>query len=172
MTPRKRKSRIYCRDQGGGRRAWFDGREPLIPAGEHFATTDPDVATCLAGKRLAELEAARRRRAFQGDTAASALAQFARQHLIAKKWAGRVTDSWLDANQHFLERAIAFCGAERELDTIRVSDVRRWAAHLGSTPARQRREGQLPSRAMTAATVRHHLNALSNRASGAGGALA
>jgi hypothetical protein len=51
----------------GGRRAWFDARdyadvggklEPLIAAGERFATRDPDIATKLAAERLAELEAA------------------------------------------------------------------------------------------------------------------
>ena len=56
MTPRKRKSRVYWREQGGARRAWFDGRdyaevggtrEPLVPPGERLATTDPDVATQL-----------------------------------------------------------------------------------------------------------------------------
>jgi len=172
MTPRKRKSRVYWRNQGGTLRAYFDGRdyrdvggrrEPLMAPGEAFATTDPDVATRLAGERLTELEAARRRRAFHGDTAAPALADFARLHLIAKKRAGTVTDAWLDATQQFLARAIAFFGVERELDTIRVSDVRRWVAHLGTTPARPpRTEGEPPGRPMTAATVRHHLNALSN----------
>jgi integrase len=172
MTPRKRKSRVYWREQGGARRAYFDGRdyrdvggrlEPLVTPGERFATTDPDVATRLAGERLAELEAARRRRAFHGDTAAPALSDFARLHLIAKKRAGTVTDSWLEATQQFLERAIEFFGAERELDTIRVSDVRRWAAHLVTTPARPVRKAGGPSGpAMKPATVRHHLNALSN----------
>jgi integrase len=172
MAPRKRKSRVYWRDQGGARRAWFDGRdygevggklEPLVARGERFATTDSDVATRLAGERLAELENARRRHAFHGNTAAPALADFARLHLIAKKRAGAVTDSWLDATQQFLERAVAYFGAERELDTIRVSDVRRWAAHLATTPARKpRKEGDLPARVMTSATIRHHLNALSN----------
>jgi hypothetical protein len=105
MTPRKRRSRIYWRLQGGARRAWFDGRdyrdvggrlEPLVAAGERFATTNPDAATRLAGERLAELEAARRRRAFHGDTAAPALADFARQHLIAKKRGGRSpTRGWM-----------------------------------------------------------------------------
>lgn len=75
MTPRKRKSRVYWRAQGGARRAWFDGRdyadvggkrEPLIAAGERSATTDPDVATQLAAERLAALEAARQLRPIGG----------------------------------------------------------------------------------------------------------
>ena len=74
-----------------------------------------------------------------------------------------VTDSWLDATQQFLERAVAYFGAQRELDTIRVSDVRRWAAQLATTPARKpRKEGDWPGRLMRTATIRHHLNALSN----------
>jgi hypothetical protein len=132
MTPRKRKSRVYWREQGGTRRAWFDGRdyrdvggvrEPLVAPGERFATTDSDVAGKLAAERLAELETARRRRAFHGGRAVeSRLAAFARLHLIAKKKAGKVTDTWLASAQLLLERAVVYFGAERELDTIRVSD--------------------------------------------------
>jgi hypothetical protein len=99
MTPRRRKSRVYWRDQGGGRRAWFDGRdyadvggklEPLVARGERYATTDPDVATRLASDRLAELESARRCRAFHGGRAVETrLGAFARLHLIAKKQSGK-----------------------------------------------------------------------------------
>ena len=165
MTPRKRKSRIYWRHQGGARRAWFDGRdytevggklEPLVPVGERFATTDPDVATQLAAERLHELETARRRRAFHGGRAVEAqLGAFARLHLIAKKKAGKVTDEWLALAELSLNRAVAYFGAERELDTLRVSDVRGWIAWLEAfTTPRKRRLG--------AGTIRHHLNALSN----------
>jgi integrase len=165
MTPRKRKSRIYWRDQGGARRAWFDGRdysdvggklEPLVPAGERFATIDPDVATQLAAERLQELETARRRRAFHGGRAVETqLGAFAQLHLVAKKKGGKVTDEWLELVELALERAVAFFGAERELDTIRVSDIRGWIAWLGAftTPRKQR---------LGAGTIRHHLNALSN----------
>jgi hypothetical protein len=134
MTPRKRKSRIYWRVQGAARRAWFDGRdysavgggrEPLIAPGERFATTDPDVATQLAAERLAELETARRGRAFHGGRAVETqLGAFARLHLIAKKKSGKFTDQWLESSELFLQRAVAYFGRERELDTIRVSHVR------------------------------------------------
>nr|MBA2302182.1 site-specific integrase [Acidobacteriota bacterium] len=165
MTPRKRKSRIYWRSQGGARRAWFDGRdyaevgggrEPLIASGERFATTDPDVATQLAAARLTELETARRRRAFHGGRAVETqLGAFAQRHLVAKKKGGKVTDEWLELVELALERAVAFFGAERELDTLRVSDVRGWIAWLEAyTTPRARRLG--------AGTIRHHLNALSN----------
>jgi integrase len=165
MTPRKRKSRIYWREQGGARRAWFDGRdyadvggrrEPLVASGERAATTDPDVATQLAAERLQELETARRQRAFHGGRAVETqLGAFARLHLIAKKKAGKVTDEWLALAELSLNRAIAYFGAEREMDTLRVSDVRGWLGWLEAfTTPRKRRLG--------AGTVRHHLNALSN----------
>jgi hypothetical protein len=165
MTPRKRKSRIYWRDQGGDRQAYFDGRdyrevggklEPLMASGERLATTDPDVATRLASERLGELEAARRRRAFHGGRAVETeLAAFARFHLIAKKKAGNVTDSWLELAELYLERAVAYFGGDRELDTIRVTDVRGWISHLETlkTPAKRR---------LGPGTIRHHLNTLSN----------
>ncbi len=165
MTPRKRKSRIYWRSQGGTRRAWFNGRdfsdvggarEPLIAPGERFATSDSDVATRLASERLQELEAARRRRAFHGGRNVEArLGAFAQLHLIAKKKAGKVTDTWLESTELFLERAVRHFGSGRELDTIRVSDIRGWIAFLDAleTPAGRR---------LGPATIRLHLSALSN----------
>ena len=180
MTPGKRKGRIYWRHQGGSRRAWFDGRdyrdvggrrEPLIVPGEHFATTDSDVANLLAAARLDALEAARRRRAFAGGRSAeTTLAAFARTHLIAKKRAGKVTDHWIAATEGFLHRAVGFFGAERELDSVRPSDVRAYVEHLSVLPARKdrrkprRRKGLAPQvvATMTPYTIRAHLFALSN----------
>ena len=117
MTPRKRKSRIYWRRRGGARRAYGDfrdyadvggRREPLIPVGERFATTDPDVATKLAAERLAELEAGRRRRALTGRAEIATLAEQAAAYLVARKRAGSVTVAWLAACEGFLERATKF----------------------------------------------------------------
>jgi hypothetical protein len=65
MTPRKRKSRVYWREQGGERRAWFDGRdyrdvggklEPLVPAGgtvrdDRSRRRDPARGRTAAGAR-------------------------------------------------------------------------------------------------------------------------
>ncbi len=165
MTPRKRKSRIYWRDQGSARRAYFDGRdyadvggklEPLISAGERFATTDLDIATRLASARLGELERARRRRAFhEGRAVETQLGAFASLHLMAKKKSGLVTDEWLLKTELCLTRAISFFGAERELESVRVSDLRGWIAHLGAftTPAKRR---------LTPGTIRQHLSVLSN----------
>jgi hypothetical protein len=74
---------------------------------------------------------ARRRRAFYGGRAVETqLGAFARLHLIAKKKAGTVTDEWLEITELALERAVAYLGAERELDTVRVSDIRGWIAWL------------------------------------------
>jgi integrase len=69
--------------------------------------------------------------------------------------AGKVTDEWLALAELSLDRAIAYFGAERELNTLRVSDVRGWIAWMEAlTTPRKRRLG--------AGTIRHHLNALSN----------
>jgi integrase len=70
----------------------------------------------------------------------------------------------------FLRRAVAFFGGDRELEAIRPSDVREYAAHLGTLRARgprkagkgKKKEPQTPARTMTPYTVRAHLFALSN----------
>jgi integrase len=163
VTPRKRKSRIYWRDRGAARRAWFDGRdyadvggrlEPLIPTGERFATTDPDVATKLAHERLAELEATRRRKALFGHADTATLGDQASRYLVVRKRGGKVTDAWLTASEGFLRRAMAFFGSDRPLEAIRVADVRSWAAHLLTTRGKT-------GKALGPETVRRHLFTLS-----------
>ena len=165
MTPRKRQSRVYWRRQGGARRAYGDfrdysdvggTREPLIPLGERFATSDPDLALRLALRRLEELEAARKRRALTGKADVITLAEFARDYLIAKKQTGNVTVDWLKACQKFLERAVAFLGADRPLDAIRVSDVRAWSSHL------LHNADSVRGKPFSADSVRRHLFTLSN----------
>jgi integrase len=176
MTPRKRKSRIYWR----GGRAWGDfrdyvdaggTREPLIPEGEKLATMDSDMAEALAVARLADLRQARQRRHETGRQRTQALAEAVRDHLIAKKKAGKVTDAWIAATEGFLRRAVEFFGAERELQAIRPRDVRDFAAHLATLAARkdQRKprkraagKGRPAIRTMSAYSVRAHLFALSN----------
>ncbi len=164
MTPRKRQSRLYWRTRSGSRRAYGDFRdyadvggklEPLIAAGETFATTDPDVALRLAMRRLDELEAVRKRRAITGKAQVVTLAAYARDYLVVKRRSGRVTTGWLAACQDFLERAVAFFGSDRPLESIRVSDVRAWSAHLLATPSQR-------GRPFSADTVRRHLFTLSN----------
>jgi integrase len=183
MTPRRRKSRIYW-NHG---RLWGDfrdfadvggKREPLIPKGDAQATTDPDLAAALASGRLTGLRALRRRRQESGAVLAPSLAAFARDHLIAKKKAGKVTYQWLAATEGFFRRAIAFFGADRALDTIRPRDVRAYVEHLGSLdlrpprpnpPQRANRSSangaagpDRPRRTMTPYSIRAHLFALSN----------
>jgi len=176
VSPRKRKSRIYWR----GDRAWGDfrdyadsggTREPLIASGEKLATADSDTAEALAVARLAELRLARRRRHETGRAAVQSLALAVRDHLIAKKKSGKVTDGWVAATEGFLRRAVAFFGANRELEAIRPSDVREYAAHLGTLAARAPRKSgkgkdpqtpEPPARTMTPYSVRAHLFALSN----------
>jgi integrase len=98
----------------------------------------------------------RRRRAFHGGRAVEAqLGAFARLHLIAKKKAGKVTDTWLESTELFLQRAVSYFGAERELDTIRVSDIRGWITFLDALKT-------LAGRRLGPATIRLHLSALSN----------
>src|SRR4051812_15056365 len=133
MTPRRRKSRIYWRARGGGRRAWADFRdyvdvggrqEALVAPGQHVATSDPDVAAHLVARRLAELDAARHRRLISGRGEVTPLAGYASNYLVVKKRAGRVGDGWLAASEGFLRRAIDFFGGDRPLEAIRVGDVR------------------------------------------------
>ncbi len=120
-----------------------------------MATKDPDVAQSLATARLRELEEARRSFGLHGRRQRATLAAFAAHHLIQKKRAGKVTDGWLELAENFLGRAAAFFGSERDLETIRVSDVRGWCASLAQVKTRG-------GRTLSAGTVRHHLNALSN----------
>ena len=164
MTPRKRQDRVYWRRRSGTRRAYGDFRdyadvggklEPLIPPGEAYATTDPDVALRLALRRLDELDAARKRRVLTGTAQVITLAVYSRDYLVAKRRSGKVTTAWLEACQAFLERAVTFFGADRPLDGIRVSDVRGWSAHLLATTSARRRP-------FSADTVRRHLFTLSN----------
>jgi integrase len=164
MTPKKRRSRIYWRVRGGERRAYADFRdyadvgglqEALVAPGERLATTDPDVADALAAARLRELDSFRRGRALHGRMQGTPLAAYAAEHLEKKARAGKVTREWMGMAELFLRRAVDFFGADRDLASIRVTDVHAWVTHLSSVPTTR---GRPPS----AGTVRHALNALSN----------
>jgi integrase len=163
MTPRKRESRIYWRMQGGVRRAYLDARdyaaeggkmEALRAVGEHWATSDPDVAQKLASERIAQLEARRRGHALLGTAKETTLGAMAALHLDAKAESGRYTPEWLAVTEGYLRRALAVIGAERDPQMITVEDVRRLVTTLRTTP--NRRGGTLGD-----GTVRHHLSALS-----------
>ncbi|CAN5124732.1 hypothetical protein BH18GEM1_BH18GEM1_21610 [soil metagenome] len=160
---RSKGSRVYWRDRRGVRRGYGDfrdyaavggGREALIPRGESFATTDPDVAERLAAERVRELERARRGKVLVGATGAP-LEDYAARHLEAKRKAGRTTPAHLADIKHRLEVAVAYFGPERALDSITVGDVEAFLAHLAERA--NRRGGTLSD-----STRRHYLNALSN----------
>lgn len=161
---RQHKGRIYWRDRGGTPRAYADlrdyadvggGREGLVAQGEKLATSDPTTAQVLLARRLEELDGIRRGRALHGEARRVTLGEFAREHLLAKAESQKFTDHWLEVTEKCLARAVEFFGADRDLASITVADVRRWAKHLLATS--NGRKGKL-----SASSVRHHLSCLSN----------
>jgi integrase len=159
--PKKRDSRIYWRMQGGVRRAYGDfrdlggGREALKVQGEKQATTDPDVAAELASARVRALEAQRRNRVILGVEKEATLEAFAAHHLLAKAKAEAASDRWMVQSERHLDEAVQYFGKDRLLTAIRVEDVRRWAERLAAQPGRA-------GERVSAGTVRHRLNVLSN----------
>ncbi len=164
MGRQSKKSRIYWRERGGRSRAYADlrdyadvggGREALVAADERLATADETTAQVLLARRLEQLDAARRGRALHGETRQVTLADFAASHLVAKAESQKFTEHWLEVTEKCLDRAIDFFGGERDLASITVADVRRWANRLLATP--NGRKGT-----MSASSVRHHLSCFSN----------
>ena len=158
--PKKQKPRTYQRngrywadfrdyaDQGGK-------REPLVPAGERMATTDPDVAARLVADRLGELEQRRRNKALLGIERQAGLAEYAAHHLEEKARSARVTVGTLELAQSRLEAAVAFFGQGRDLASVSVRDVQAYANWLTQRP--NGRGGTL-----SAGTRRQYLDTLSN----------
>jgi integrase len=139
-------------EDAGGR------QEPLIPEGERLATTDQEVAQALYAKRLTYY--VERRKGKQAGRvfnvpAAVPLAAAASEHLVGKKQRAEATDQWLGEVETYLRRATEYFGEVRDLRSIRVADVKAYAARLRALP--NGRGG-----VMSWANVRHHLNALSN----------
>ncbi len=162
--PKRQKTRLYVRCQGGVIRYYADfreftdvggRREALISRGASQATTDPVIAGALAAERLKELVARRQGRVLLGVDQVSSFAEFVAHHLVEKKRAERVTDAWIKRAEKKLASAIDFFGANRELTSISVRDVQAWVASLR---ARNGRRGQK----LSGQTARHYLNALSN----------
>jgi integrase len=159
------RTRIYWRERGGGiLRAYADlreyadvggRREPLVARGEKLATSDAATAQVLLGRRIEQLDGMRRGRALHGETRPATLADFARAHLVAKAESQKFTEHWLEVSEKCLDRAVEFFGNDRDLASITVADVRRWANHLLAAP--NGRKGT-----MSASSVRHHLSCLSN----------
>lgn len=158
---RRRISRVYTRRRGGEDRFYGDfrdlggGREALIPPGETRATTDVDVATELAAQRVKELEGSRRGNHLLGVRGQTTLRAFAAHHLVQKAKAGRSVDRWLEQHEAKLRAACDYFGEERDVLSVDVADVQRWANHLRLQP--NGRGGTLSE-----GSVRHYLNVLSN----------
>jgi integrase len=114
-------------------------QEAMMPKGEKRATTDPSTALVLMAERVTQLEAARKGRTLAG------LARV----VTRKSEARKVEADWIGKLEVFLGRAAEYLGAGRSLHTVTVVECQQWATHLAD-------EG------LTAGSVRHHLNALSN----------
>lgn len=181
--PRKRKSRIYTRMQGGQVRYYADfrdfadvggKREALIPKGADRATTDEKLAQALVAARLEELEA-RRRRKQRGEPEEEAyLISYAAYHLQRKARSTQITDQWLEAvEKHLLAAIEFFCNGgrpvpldrdgkpildgieDRPLESIGVGEVSEYVEWLASRS--NGRGGQL-----SPSSQRKYLNSLSN----------
>jgi integrase len=170
MGKRKRasrpKSRIYWRERGGNRRAYADFRDiggkriPLVADGDKRATTDSLLAEQIAAKRLEELMAGKRERE-AGKKAPTLIGEYASYHLIAKAKSGRYSELWLEDSERMLGVAIEHFGKDRDLATITVSDVQRYAGVLGTRPTKRKRADEAPA-TLGPGTVRHYLNVLSS----------
>jgi integrase len=159
------KSRLYWRDREGLRRGYADfrdyadaggRREPLVAPGQKLATTELEVAQVLITRRLQDLDARRRGLILHGTVQEPvALAAYASEHLVKKAQSGRYNPRWLALCELHLRRACEFFGAGRGIQDIGVPDAQRWMRHLES---RSSNRGE----PLTGATIRQHLNTLSN----------
>jgi integrase len=161
-----RKGRIYWRrwKRGAEPRAYADfrdysdaggGREALIVPGDTRATTDKIIAEKLVGDRLKELQERRRNRVLTGIERDAELKEFAAHHLVERAKGGQVTDRWLTMMERHLSEAVAYLGTDRQLTTIRTTDVQKYVAHLRGLD--NGRGGRLSD-----ASVRKYVNSLSN----------
>lgn len=163
--PRPRKNgRIYERKRGGVTRYYGDFRdyadvggkqEALIPDGARSATSDPDEADELAAERLLELKERRIRKRRTGIEEVPTLKKYAAAHLKKKARGTTVSDQWLASEERHLNRAIAFIGAGTPLDEIGVDQVEKFTHYLLE-------EGGERTRGLEPASVRQHLNSISN----------
>src|SRR5947199_5032994 len=164
MKRQRGKSRIYWRERGGTTRAYADvrdyadvggGREAIVAPGEKLATADETTAQLRLARRLEQLDATRRGRTLHGEPRHAPLADFPSAHPVAKAESQKFTEHWLEVTEKCLDRAAEFFGADRDLASITVVDVRKWTNHL--LAMRNGRKGT-----MSASSVRHHLSCLSN----------
>jgi len=151
---KRRKGRIYVKDPKNGRlygdfRNLHGKLEPLTPKGEHFATTNWDIAGILVAERVKELEEQRRGIAIVGPGREETLGNYALYHLERKKAS--------KGEQRQLERAVEFFGVAKPLSAIDLTFVQDWAEWL-----REKNKGRRGNAVLSDGTIRHHLNALSN----------
>ena len=160
------KDRMYSRNQGGVKRWYIDlrhlggGREALIPKGKRGATSDWALAVVIAADRLREIEEAsdqiqRQKVLLKRSHKPEGLRAFAANHLLQKAKGGKVTTQWLEAAEYHLRAAISFFGANRDVASIKTTDVQKYANHLQTVS--NGRGGTL-----SAGSQRHYLNSLSN----------
>ncbi len=121
-----------------------------------MAATDWDEAERLVADHLRELQRLRTHRRLVGLKRTALLAEFAAEHLVDKAENEDITNTWLEVSERRLRAAVEFFGADRELSSIRPSDVKKWMAWIRD---HNRGKGNRP---IAAGTVRHYLNTLSN----------
>ncbi len=114
------------------------------------------MARRVVATHLEEFQRLRSHRSLVGLRRTVTLAEFASEHLIDKAKNEDVTDQWLGVTERRLRDAVDFFGADRELSSIRPSDVKKWLVWL-----RETKKGQ-GNRPVSSGTLRHYLNALSN----------
>jgi integrase len=157
QKPNSKNSRIFAlqRTRGGPKRYYVDLRDlggkravPLIVAGDKRATKDLEIAEAVAAQLENDLRQRRLRRVHNLPEPTD-LQSFIREHLIAKRKAGRVTERTIGDDEARLARALAFFGATRALDAIGVTDVRAWLS-------------KLQDQGLAGGTLRAHLHSLSN----------
>lgn len=181
--PRKRRSYIVPRNQGGVVRYYGDFRqwadvggkvEALKPKGSPSATTDEKLAQILVAERIQSLEDRRRRKQVGAPEADTYLVPYCLYHLKRKRASGKVSAAWLDAAAGHLEAAITyFCNGgeplprderdevildgvrDREINSITTIDVQDYAAWLAERD--NGRAGKL-----SPSSQRKYLNSLSN----------
>jgi integrase len=107
-------------------------------------------------RELKELQQLRAHRRLIGLKRTATLEAFAAEHLVDKAKHEDITDGWLEVTEVRLRAAVEFFGANRELSSIRPSDVKRWMDWI-----REHRKGKGHG-PISGGTVRHYLNALSN----------
>jgi integrase len=137
--------KLYRRNQGGKTRYYADlrdiggGQVALKRPGESRATTDEVEAYQLLAARIQEIQSG------VAAAAPGSLGDFAQR--FVERNPGDVTDQWLRETALRLEKATAFFGASRPLDSIGPRDVRDWLDR--------------DLRHLAGGTQRHYLHALS-----------